>query len=209
MTTSINEWIDKNGLVKPRKDWVDSGNGITYSSIASILNLFDSSMIASVGKAMASCFKKPGLLMRTPDNQFGQESWDDYFSIACLFVYAKSRKTSRDILKYGFTHFFFFNNLDEFSWKSFLGRFPQVWVMMFIAAFPWMKWPLYPALFLIQLTFKQDVNDASGFQLEWLFLRTCNLMGFKFKKYEIARSGIKQAWATYYDSDHPFQSAEV
>jgi len=199
---NIQDWIDLNGLVKPRWSWSSSGNGLLYSSIARILGF-------NFAFNIRSCMKEPGLLMRTPDNSFGQQSWDDYLGVACLCIHDGITDIPKEILKYGVKHGFFFNNIGPFSFKAFLGRFPQVWALMWIAAYPWLKWPMYPVLWAIQCTFRFDLDDTSGYQLEWLFLRTCSKLGFNFESYEIAKLEIKTAWGIYYDKLHVFQDADV
>src|SRR6478736_8751829 len=80
------KWFDKNGLIKPRLAWTDSGNGIFYSSfLLSLMNacgernrLYGDKIDLSI----RSCFKHPGLLMRTPDNRYGNTSHDDYLGLA-------------------------------------------------------------------------------------------------------------------------------
>ena len=200
------DWIDRNGFIKPQKHWVDSGNGILYSAIGVQLGLVNP---VDYFILIRRCEKKSGLYMRTPDGAFGNQSWDDYLG---LILYASKEKfhsfIAENIFIYGLTHSFIFNTDDKLEFKDWLGRFVHIWALCFAVAFPWLKWFAWPILFVAQLFFKFSHErcsmDASGTQLQWVFLEACNNIGFKFKKLEVARRLIPLAMSNYYGNGHPF-----
>lgn len=194
-------FIDKNGMVKPQKNWDHSGNGILYSSIAKILGFdFDYNI--------ENCKIRDGLYMRTPDNAFGNQSWDDYLGIAAFAIHTNDTKIPRQVLMYGLTHFFIFNTDQKLEAKDFLGRFIQLWSLMFVAAFPKIRKVFYPILYFVQLTFDLNPHDSSAYQLEWLYLKSCDQVGIKFNRYYNAKANLGTVFKAYYDSEHPFNKLE-
>lgn len=168
--------LDENGLCKPRYDWGNSGNGVTYSVVA--MCLFPSYFNARI----LDCWDhKRQVLMRTPDNKYGQNSHDDYtsLSIYCLIYnqhWARAYLLSA-IKKLGFMQ----NDFKEEGafWKSQMFRFPQIWIIMFAAAFPhsivrWISGLLCSGLLRFQ---KANVHNASGTQLTFLIAHAALLMG--------------------------------
>lgn len=196
-------WIDSNGLVKAQPEWITSGNGLFYASIAEFL----SDQIVVDSKSFFDCWYKLGCLKRNPQNTFGQEQFDDYLGFATLCIAFNLTQNARIICWYAVRHGYFMLNV-PFTWsdffKSFLLRFPQVWVLMWCAAYPWLKWPLYPFMKLIALFMKLDPTDPGGVQLSWLYFEGMNSLGFHTKQLDKARSMIPAAFKQYYHKDHPF-----
>lgn len=210
----MENWLDKNGLVKTRAAFTDSGNGILYSCI--FMMLADDSrpfsqrrVFAKLWNSIGECEERPGLFKRNPEGSFGQETWDDYLGIAAACITIGETGIPRDILWYGISHGFVFNTDKHIETKDWLGRFPQVWILMWCAAFPWMKWMLYPALALVGKTMKLKVEDASSTQLQWVFFSACDHLGFRFKSGDPIIAAYPSAVARYYDATHPFQTASV
>lgn len=208
--TEMQAWFDKNGLVKPQADWMDSGNGVLYTSVyvalALELNPYNRMRVPYL-PLVKPCFKRRGLLMRTPQNTYGLESWDDYLGLAVACLVLDDQSTPREVLWYGIRHLGFYNNTDTFTRDAFLGRFPQVWALMWIAAFPFLKWPLYPILKLIARFMDPPATDASGIQLAWLYLWACRYLGFTFEKYYPITMALSYAYLSYYGEGHPFINA--
>lgn len=194
-------WTDKNDFIKPRKYWDSSGNGILYSCIAEIL-MGDESFTSDY----IMCFYKEGCFMRTPKNEFGQESFDDYLGFAVRCIMLNRPYYSLQIMIYAWEHAFVMWNEGPLS-KAWLGRFPHVWCFMFAAAWPSFKWLVHLPLFIVQILQKPPVNDSSGTQLQWLFMVAYRKLYGENKTFRKWKSQVDMiaAFANYYDADHPFQ----
>ena len=200
----INNWLDQNKMIKPKKDNTDSGNGLLYNAIGAILVGYDFNAIFLLG--IIRCQIERGLYKRTPANTYGQESWDDYLGILAGCLLSGRTNEPREILWYGLKHFWFFNNTTSFNWAAFLLRFPQVFVPMVPAAFPWLKWPSLPFLWAVGKFMRLDAGDPGGVQMSWLYFYCCKKIGFEFKEYKQAVSMLPAAFLLYYDATHPFIS---
>jgi len=202
---NIAEWIDKNGLVKPQSHWQDSGNGVLYSAILLILSAFKIKFEGwnSIETAMQKCLRG-GLLFRSPDNVY-QEQWDNHLGLAAYSFFSGDTKTARAVIWYGITHFGFFDTDGVLEFKDNLFRFPQIWVLYTIAAFPKFKWIFYPWAWIVSLFMKPDRIDASGTQLAWLYLYTVrNVYGVGFeKKYTDVLLQFHENVGEYYGAGHP------
>ena len=199
-------YLDKNSLVKPKHDYIDSANGVLFSSI------FQTLTGQPYGKgAISKCFKEPGLLMRTPTNDGGIEQFDDYLGIAIASIVTRDTANPRSILRYGVKHLGYFNNTDNFTLQAWLGRFPFVWCFMLAAAFPFLKRMLQPFLMLYVRSFKPtNIADTSAIQLQYIqcvgydtLFGTEEVLRYK-NKLVTAGTTLVKAFATYYEPDHPF-----
>jgi hypothetical protein len=200
-------WLDRNQLIKTQIENQDSGNGILYLSvaIALIYEMYgDTSLKQNYVSAVSACFKKPGLLMRNPTGSFGLESWDDYLGVAVVCIIIHNRAIPRKILWYGLKHFGCYNNTNSFTWESFLWRFPQVWMLMTIAAFPWTKHVLKYLLDVSALFVHSDVRNPSGVQLAWMFEYGIRAAGFKVPSYKTVSLDLPVAFERYYQKGHFF-----
>lgn len=206
----ITNWLDKNGLVKARLAWTNSGNGVLYSCIWLILERLNRIPITSVGKLQASVHAclNGGNLLRTPDNQFGQEEWDDHLGLGAYSYFYKINFIPRKVLWYAIKNFGVLNTDRNLQATDFLGRFPQIWVVYLIAAFPVVKWIFYPTAWAISKFMKPDVTDASGLQLTWLYLYVMvDAFGFGFHgKYQDVLTKLKLVIPSYYDDEMPIVS---
>lgn len=209
---AMEKFIDKNGNVKPQLNCEDSGNGLSYDNIDLMfrdLNGFE------YGNAdlflIAECMPIPGLLYRTPGNTYGQQSWDDYLRVACTFIIFKNTFGPRKIIWYAIKHLFFMTTEPGAGLKAWLGRFVHMWMVMFIAAFPPLKYLFFLPFLCMNLLFTPDANDSSGAQLQmtfqyvfkklyginWVFKRWLN-------KFTSQGTDVLEIFTTYYDHTHPF-----
>jgi hypothetical protein len=203
-------FLDIYGMVlpNPKTEEKPSDNGALFTSIAVILG-FDSSDYEFL---IVQMYLEQGLVARWKGNNFDQMAWDCYLGIAVACIKLKITSVPRDILSYGFSNWFIFNTDKKKESKDWLGRNVPIWPLMFCAAFPWLKYPMYPALYLIQLFFEDpkkmlDRNYTNGIQLQWVFLVGCDLLGFRFKSTELHNHDLmKKAFAIYYSPDHPFNN---
>jgi hypothetical protein len=216
----LSTFIDKNYLVKPRASFSDSGNGLLYSAIYIMMcqdfgGSVDLPTLWWFNQNVARCMYKPGCLMRTPVNSFGQESWDDYLGVLMVCIYLKQTHIARQILWYGITHGFFYCN-GPFTKNGFIARFPQVLTLMFIASFPILKYPMYPLMSIIGFFFMDPPvqDDQSGIELQWVFQSTMRKLYGNLSTYNNwAKDAAKlkgrtdfmtDAFSRYYGTDHAF-----
>lgn len=196
------EWIDRNGLVKPQIEWRDSGNGLLYTAVWLILTgCRDLEMFA---RAIDRLEVEPGLYARTPDRQFGQEQWDNYLGLAALCIVSGNHGPARRVIWYGLKHFGFFNTDGKLESKDWLWRFPQVWVLMWIAAFPALKWLFWPAWWLAGAFMLPPLADRSGCQLAWVF-HWAGFIAYGTTKKRV-KTNFERFAATskgYYGAGHP------
>lgn len=202
------EYIDKNDLVKPQITWDSSGNGLLYTGIAMTLGF----QLDYYPMRVRTCYLYPGCLERTPNNTFGQESYDDYLGTAAACIATGETGIPREILKYGFMDCFIFNTDGVLQGRDFLGRFPQVWLLMFPAAFPWLKWLFALPLFVMAYFLKGNIEDQSGTILQWLIQKSVvNLFGTcYFYNRWISRNKFdlkNDIFAKYFNTGHPFIDA--
>lgn len=202
-------FLDKFGFVLPQPKCEDKpcDNGILFTSVAVALE-FD---VPNYEELIKSCYLKKGLVARWPGNNFDQQQWDDYMAIAVACILRKNVEIPRDILRYGITHAFFFDTDGKLEGRDFLLRNFPIWPLMISAALPIAKYLMYPFLWLVQKFFKDPKqlildNDTSGFQLQWLFLYGCALLGFNFKSFLPHIIHRKEAFLIYYHKDHPFHN---
>ncbi len=196
-------FLDTNGLVlpNPKSEEKPSDNGVFFTSIAKFLG-FD---IPNYKELIRECYLFPGLIARWKGNNWDNCAWDDYLGIAATCVKFEVTDIPREILSYGIKHFFFYNTNGKLEGKDFLGRNLPIWPIMFCAGFPKLKFLAYPACWAVQLFFKTpDLSDTSGIQLQWIYLKACECLGFKFKKLKEHEDIIKEAFKIYYSKDHPF-----
>jgi hypothetical protein len=203
-----NGYVDQNGLVKSNVGQEDSDNGVLSASVAQILT-----GTQCFQDAIDKCYIEPGLLGRKPKGlEQAQEQFDDYLGRAIACMLTGNTTEPREILRYGLLNGFVFNTDKKLEWKDFLGRFPIVFMFMFAAAFPKLKYLVYPllTLYCYSLT-PPDLSDCSGLQLQLLMLVGYNKLyrneiGFdwslKFEKKNKAR--IYEIFLGYYKTDHPF-----
>lgn len=208
----LENWTDKNGLIKPQSDWSDSGNGVLYTAVYLIVTQMQD-FDRFIGP-LDACFQS-GLLFRTPPTpeqpggSFGQEQWDDHLGFAAMCVMKNFRIRPRQVLAYAFKHAGFFNTDGKLEWQDNMLRFPQVWALYWLAAFPWLKWPLFPILIIIGHFMRPDASDRSGTQLAWLYLFVARHVypgKFDTRYNEIAEQ-FYNTCRQYYGPDHPTVSA--
>jgi hypothetical protein len=198
-----NKFLDVNGYITPQisNGGKPADNAILFESVAVLLGLNSSEYVNKV----KSCYLKKGLVARWPGNDFDQVAYDDYLGIAAASIYLGEKSIPRDIMWYGLTHAFIFNTNGKITGDDFLIRHFHVWPLMLVAAFPILKYLMYPMLMLMTLFFSYpDMNDTSGFQLQWVYFKAMNKLGFSTEIYRVHELYRKKAFLIYYDKDHPF-----
>jgi len=204
-----NEFLDVYGLVlpQPRNSDKPCDNGVLFTSVAKCLG-FD---FPNYRFLIGQCFLKPGLLARWKGNDFDQAAWDDYMGLAVGCIKLGITDLPRQIIWYGIKHAFIFNTDNKLEGKDFLGRNVPIWPMMICAAFPFMKYLMFPFLWLVQLTFESadsliNRKYSSGHQLQWFYLYGCKELGFRFKALKDHEDTLKECFHMYYHQNHPFNT---
>ena len=198
----IEDWIDKNGLVKPRRAWEDSGNGILYTALYLIFE--ESPEPHDFAPAIQMCFSESGLLMRTPDNKYGQEQFDNYLGLSYL-AYRYNLQWAKEMITYGVEHNFVFDTDDVFEVKDFLGRYPHVFALMHEVGYR-TESPLvlsFLSMFTTPRFMQLKENDASGVNLSLLYQLMVARLGGSPKQLPEAIALAKKTARTYFDEDHP------
>lgn len=220
---STSEFIDKYGFVKTKRAQDSTGNGLLYSVIAKLL--FKRLQIPEPPLLR-------GMLIRTPENTYGQESHDNYFAAAIYYYVMENPRGARSLLWAMVIRFGYMKNVpyekaaftsiatwkDKVKWylkiwmAPWMGRFPHVWIGMIAAAFPNAVVRKLSAMVLTLLASfsRLEIFDASGTQLTWLMLCYIRLLGtdrpmIQFLK-EIDAKGLSvskiQIANSYWDEDH-------
>ena len=200
-------WLDQHSLVKPQPSEKPSDNGVYFTSVAVLLGYG----IPNYPIKVRSCYLAPGLIARWPENNFDQAAWDDYLGVAAASIKLGETKIPREVLKYGLLHAGVYNTDGKLTSHDFLWRNFPVWPLMFAAAFPRLKYLVYPILYMVQKFFKDPeelirINDTSGFQLQWVFLEGCDLLGFRFESHKRHFFLLSKAFGIYYHKEHPFNN---
>jgi hypothetical protein len=134
MIEDYNRYKDKHGLVQDNNQGLTVGNGLRTTSEAAIAIYRRGMYDADLKDAIESCEMFPGVLGRCPYNNLGQESIDDYAAVITAAKYVESNIVQR-MLAHGENNFYNYNNVNQgkFTFKSWLGRFPQLIAHMKIA----------------------------------------------------------------------------
>lgn len=201
-------YLDMYGLPLPsptKDNGKPADNCLLFLSIAIILDF----NFPNYEQMVRDCYLDIGLLARWKGNDFDQAQFDDYLGVAVACCKLGNKRIPREILLYGITHFFVYNTDHKLEFKDFLLRNFAVWPSMFMAAFPSLKWLMYPFMWAVQKTFTSPSdlllqNDTSGLQLQWAILESYFYMGFHFESYTEHLKYLPQAFKIYYSEGHPF-----
>lgn len=197
-------FIDENGLVKPRRSWTNSGNGMRYTVEWNLLNA-----AAAVIPVAQLYDEKLGVLKRTPDNKFGQESVDNWLSFAVWLLIIRDKTLARKVLKSAALKFGFMQN--DFTekgafLKSQMFRFPLVWIFVSAAAFDCLRFPARLLLSLIEkFSPYPPFYDPTAIGLNFLWLCGLFELGAKtpLKKFIVEFYPLDLQMSPQYDEGHP------
>jgi len=219
----MNQIIDRFGLVRPRYEFTDTGNGMIYSEV--FCSLFPQEpAVPYIEVAMGSLYRRElSLLWRTPENTYGQESHDNYMAFACFMARNRLRELAREVFWSAFRRGFYLKNvpleLEGKPWKEklkriaapWMGRFPRIWLSTLAIAYPGLIASLCCTLITLLLRFESSVNvsDASGCQLKWLDRMTLYwLTGNRsplltyLAEFRTLKTSLSEVMATYWAPDH-------
>jgi hypothetical protein len=196
-----------------------SNNGVLYSSEYYYLLLLNGELTEDDRTAyddlIHTCFKEPGLLMRNPDGNGGQEGPDDYYGLA-LGAAKLSPSLAADVLKYGIKHWGSFNNETPGKWTgaSFLWRQIQLYSCFKWAAgqTPNPLFRLYTAIVIALGGFRKPTTDSDARILSWIVIQIASPKSWMCRVAEkIWRrrllkdypNGMKDVVSAYFGSEHP------
>lgn len=204
--------IDPNGAVKSPLSASDTGNGLLYTAMALALSWahFDefTTPLEEVWETFLKKCLNGGNLLRTPQGTYGSESWDDHIGTAVACILTNDKATPRTILWYACKH-----PIEAFkTWD----RFPQALFMMVCAAFPWLKFVLWPLLLLIEIFATPNAGtDQSGLNLDYMYAigldRLYNTGAAKSihrAAKQTAAGSVANSFKAYFGPDHPFTLLE-
>lgn len=161
--------IDRYGFWSPRGEV--TGNGLLYTAIYAYVLSVNGELSPSVrAKLIAvyeSCELKPGLLMRTPRNEFGQEGPDDYIGVALFCVICSHPDLARRILDHGGV-LGVWNNVHpgRFTLSAWLGRQRQLVAALRLAAGYSIN-PVDKLIYFTSLVVGSFSKSQDGYTLSW------------------------------------------
>lgn len=155
-------------------------------------------------KLFEPCFIN-GILYRSPEPYPKPESHDNYTGIVLGSLLENKTSAPRKLLWSMIKHFGYINT-------EFVGRFPQLWILLFASSFPLLRYlslPLLYVLYLLQTPKEDAMNDTSGVQLQFTIVSAIDKLFpcFKFldkwfaklKKY----TTMYAVMSAYYSPNHP------
>jgi hypothetical protein len=201
-----------------------TGNPITYSEVFCTVNP-SHPIVPELEKRMVALWKRDlKVLWRTPDNAFGQNSHDEYGSLAHCCIRTGNKKLAREVLCAALTKLFYMKNVPlNLRGRKLLGKDGKlhtlakpflllhltVWLKLLAAAFPGSALTVLTRIALQGLTSLQKVDtmNASGMQLRFMDLSAIRMLGnpkpmekflWKVTMHEV----MANPKDPYYDADH-------
>lgn len=148
-----NQYRDKFGLQQPSNDYSTSENGIRFTAqylIAIIRRkLFLPMEKVRLRIVIESCFRKPGLLMRSPENP-RRDAIDNHVALGVLAKFLNPQ-WAVDVIEYGRKHRGFYDSItpNKPRISAFLWRHPQLFMHLKLAARPKKKFFIWPWEYLV------------------------------------------------------------
>lgn len=175
--------LDRFGFIRTKTTQRDTGNPNIYSEVFTDLFPAAAGVRAMDERRLKLWTGK--VLYRTPENSYGQNSHDEMFSFLKMLHRIGNKKLARQVLwRLIICCGFMYNKpFSECSWKEkgdgWIGRFPQIWAMAFVAAFP-ISLVNYFSRLVLSVSARlstPDLNDASGLQLQWQICSAITQLG--------------------------------
>lgn len=228
MVESYKPYRDRFGFITP--DGKVCANGVRYTTEYAIaLHLHADEDVKrneynAIHGIYSRCFREPGLLMRTPENEFGQDSIDNYTALGTFAFLSKRPDQVMDVLNYWEKHRGVLNNENpsEFDINAYMVRFralkPHLKLAVGLPLTWWDKinWSVAIALGLhtMQITESGKVLDQDGKSLAlhcmvvaynnpkagWLINLVARLWVRKFR--ETVSGGWGRVLYDYFDTWH-------
>ncbi len=201
-------YLDKYGMVSCTKYPIfpayPTENGLLFTAVAiSSLpkteeNLIDFELLFN------NCFID-GILYRSPEPHPKPDSFDNYLAVAFMSAYLNKPNMSKKLLWSLIKHFGIVRG------EIFL-RFPQVWLLLVVTAFPIFKWLFLPFCYILSSLQKPilPLYNTSGVQLQYVIINTLEIVypqvGFFVRWYTSLLekcSGLGEVFSIYYSPLHP------
>lgn len=193
-------FIDVNGFIKPRSGWRDSGNGVAYLSLDVLfLNYFFGVRIRRRYEQQIQKVFKGGLLYRTPERSYGQQSWDDYALLACACGVLGISWIPLVTMICGIVNVWHFDTDGKDKAEDFLGRFVHVWFFMGAAIGYGMQFLMFPLLWIATRFIKGDDWKV------WAFHEAYRAaFGLETAEHRRVSEQMPSICAKYFGEDHCF-----
>lgn len=181
----------------------DTENGLLFTSIAILSQLkYYNITQFNYENLFNNCFID-GRLYRHPDKHPKGESHDDYCGTVLGSLLENTNTPPRKLLWSMIKHLGYING----EW---VGRFAQVWLLLWSASFKLAQYLLFPLLYvLFLLQNPQDLgkNNASDIQLQLTIVSILDIMfpGMKFfnKWKDKLPCSLYEIFSIYYGENHP------
>lgn len=212
MRPNIADFLDNNHMVRPRRSWMDSGNGPFYSVFYIVMLLLakkDISYFASdwFREIARECEPEvDGLMFRNPDRSYGQEQWDNMLAWIVGCIIFGHHDLAKRIFWYGVRHFGFYNTDSKFEMKDWLWRHVHVFSLLVPACWPKTAFLVRPFLGFISSFFDVDAREPGGNHLNLVFFYGCRRIGMKAPKLEACLALTPVTTRMYFDLDHTLVS---
>ena len=199
---------DRFGMVSCNKvaeypDAPTTENGLLFTAVAmqslDLNNCFNHFHFEELFEA---CFIN-GILYRNPEPHPKPESHDNYTACALGSVLEWNTVIPRKLLWSLIKHFGYVN-------KEFVGRFPQVWLLLLVTSFPWLRYGLLPilyGLYLLQTPKSNPLADTSSTQLQFVIVSIIDILfpsfGFLATWKKKLKVSLYDVFSIYYSPEHP------
>lgn len=208
MKTIYDGYLDQWGMVgcnkEPQYIAEATENGLLFTAVALLGERKAKIDLQTLDfkKAFDHCFIN-GKLCRNPDKPNDSDSHDNYTGAVLGALLSNDREIPKTLLKS------LIKNLGVIN-GAFIGRFPQVWILLLAAANPLLKTLLTPFLYLLYKLQKPrfPLNDTSATQLQLTIVGCLDIL-YPEKKYlnkwlqQVWPKNMKQVFEIYYSKDHP------
>jgi len=213
-----NKASDKWGMVLPQITWTDSGNGIYYTALDMTLrDRHDVAQRENFITLVDNCTNNRGVLMRTPDNSYGQEQWDNYLGVFIGAITICNVEIVKKFLKTAFKNKFVLDTDGKVELKDFLLRFPHIWALYGAFSYKPVKYLLWPVLHLVsKLSMRPTLKTGgSGINLQYMFnYAMSKLYSDKYLKNWLIKltkldKSLGSNFMEYFSAEHPFSLLET
>lgn len=203
-------YLDKYGMVTvngtPNLPFADnSENGLLFTVVAMESDQINDGIgyPFNFSALFEPCFIN-GKLYRSPEPHPKPESHDNYTACVLGSLIENNPSIPRRLLWSLIKHFGYVN-------KEFVGRFPQVWLLLFASSFPLLSFLLLPFLCILYFlqSPKSPLEDSSATQLQFVIVsiidRLYPRLGLLKKWFTKLNKHVKmyEVMKVYYGENHP------
>lgn len=209
MQIDYSQYLDEYGMVTvngvPGNPGEHSENGLLFTAVAMEADLINDCIghPFDFSELFEACFIN-GILYRSPEPHPKPESHDNYTACVLGSLIEYNPSIARRLLWSLIKHFGYVN-------KEFVGRFPQVWLLLLTASFSVLRYLLLPLILILYLlqSPKNPLQDTSGTQLQFVIVciidrlyPSLNLLRNWFTKLN-KYAKMYEVMKLYYGENHP------